>query len=408
MKKLISLCMLLSVLCGLHAQESFRLWQGGESTKVSLSSAGAMTFGNNGSTLTIAGTTYQTAAIDSIVAVHQVKVVYSGSSAQVTIPAALAADVTAQVSGAHVVLTNNNVSNEMEFVLSGSSTDGSFTYNGQYKTTLVLNGLTLTSGQGAALDIQCGKRIGIVLQDGTTNTLSDYAQGTQKACLNCKGHIEFEGAGTLNVTGNLSHAIKSKEYLQLKKSTGTINILSAVGDAIHTGQYYQQNGGTVNITSTTLGDGIQAEYLMLDDDVTPDPDEEFNGQIFIKGGNLNIEVSQEDCKAIKADDLITISGGTFQITASGNGSRGIQTDGSVIIGEEDNTTSITIAAKGGLCTNVDHEDDPHRCMGMKIDGNLTVNAGVITVTNTGTKSRGIKCTTYTKNGGTVTANLKIG
>ena len=47
-------------------------------------------------------------------------------------------------------------------------------------------------------------------------------------------------------------------------------------------------------------------------------------------------------------------------------------------------------------------------MGMKIDGNLTVNAGVITVTNTGTKSRGIKCTTYTKNGGTVTANLKIG
>jgi len=408
MKKLISLCMLFSVLCGLHAQESFRLWQGGESTKVTLSSAGVMTFGANGSTLTIAGTTYQTAAIDSIVAVHQVKVVYSGSSAQVTIPAALATDVTAQVSGAHVVLTNNNVSNEMEFVLSGSSTDGSFTYNGQYKTTLVLNGLTLTSGQGAALDIQCGKRIGIVLQDGTTNTLSDYAQGTQKACLNCKGHIEFEGAGTLNVTGNLSHAIKSKEYLQLKKSTGTINILSAVGDAIHTGQYYQQNGGTVNITSTTLGDGIQAEYLMLDDDVTPDPDEEFNGQIFIKGGNLNIEVSHEDCKAIKADDLITISGGTFQITASGNGSRGIQTDGSVIIGEEDNTTSITIAAKGGLCTNEDHEDDPHRCMGMKIDGNLTVNAGVITVTNTGTKSRGIKCTTYTKNGGTVTANLKIG
>jgi hypothetical protein len=408
MKKLISLCMLFSVLCGLHAQESFRLWQGGESTKVTLSSAGAMTFGNNGYTLTIAGTTYQTAAIDSIVAVHQVKVVYSGSSAQVTIPAALAADVTAQVTGAHVVLTNNNVSNEMEFVLSGSSTDGSFTYNGQYKTTLVLNGLTLTSGQGAAIDIQCGKRIGIVLQDGTTNTLSDYAQGTQKACLNCKGHIEFEGAGTLNVTGNLSHAIKSKEYLQLKKSTGTINILSAVGDAIHTGQYYQQNGGTVNITSTTLGDGIQTEYLMLDDDITPDPDEEFNGQIFIKGGNLNIEVSHEDCKAIKADDLITISGGTFQITASGNGSRGIQTDGSVIIGEEDNNTSITIVAKGGLCTNEDHEDDPHRCMGMKIDGGLTVNAGVITVTNTGTKSRGIKCTTYTKNGGTVTANLKIG
>ena len=394
---------------GLMAQERMRIWQGGESTKVTLASAQSITYGSNGSTVTIAGTTYQTSAIDSITIVPQIVVTYSAASATVSIPASVKSDVTATVDGAYVTLTNANVANEVEVILSGSSTDGGFTYEGSYKATLRLDGLALTSQRGAALDIQCGKRVALVLEDGTTSTLADYAQGAQKACLYCKGHLEVEGGGTLNVSGNLTHAIKTKEYLQLKKSTGTINVLQAQGDAIHAGQYYQQNGGTVNITSTTQADGIQAEYLMLDDDVTPDPDEELNGQVIIKGGTLNIEMTHEDCKAIKADDLVTISGGTFQITASGNGSRGIQTDGSMVIGQEDSNTSITIAAKGGLCTNEDHEDDPHRCMGMKIDGDLTINAGTVTVTNTGSKSRGIKVAgTYTKNGGTVSSNFKLG
>jgi len=46
---------------------------------------------------------------------------------------------------------------------------------------------------------------------------------------------------------------------------------------------------------------------------------------------------------------------------------------------------------------------------MKIDGDLTINGGTVTVTNTGSKSRGIKVAgTYTKNGGTVSANFKLG
>ena len=336
-----------------------------------------------------------------------VKVTFDGSTATVDIPSNLKSEVTATVDGAYVEINNNNTSEELEFTLSGESDNGGFTYNGQYKTTFNLNGLTLASQRGGAIDIQCGKRIAMILEEGTTNTLSDYAQGTQKACLNCKGHLEMKGSGTLNVTGNLNHAIKTKEYLELKKSVGSINILDAAGDAIHAGQYYLQSGGTVSITSTTKGDGIQVESLTLDDDITSDPDEENNGQIIIKDGVINIEMANEDCKAIKCDSLITISGGTFTITASGKGSRGIQTDKDMVIGEENATTTINIAATGGLCTNEDHEDDPHRCMGIKVDGNLTVNAGTITVTNTGTKSRGIKVGgIYTKNGGTVNANVK--
>ena len=357
-------------------------------------------------TITTDTTTIDTTTIDTVANARLVSITYNGTSATVDIPTDLAGEITAEVNGAHVVITNTNETDETEFQLTGSSTDGSFTYNGTYKSTLSLNGLSLQSQQGAALNILCGKRIAVILEDSTTNTLSDYAAGDQKACFYCKGHVEFEGGGTLNVTGNLTHAIKTKEYMQLKKSTGVINILGAAGDAIHVGQYYLQSGGTVNITSTTQADGIQVEVTTLDDDITPDPDDENNGQVIINGGNINIEVAHEDCEGIKCDSLITIQGGTFNITASGNGSRGIQTDGNMVVGEESGKTSITIAAKGGLCTAAADADDPHRCMGIKVDGNLTVNAGTITVTNTGTKSRGIRVGTYTKNGGTVNATIK--
>ena len=335
-------------------------------------------------------TSTDTTQTDTTPATRVVEIVYNGTSANVNIPAALANEVTAEQNGAYVTITNTNDSVETTFVLSGTSSDGSFTYNGTYKTTLQLNGLNLTSNQGAALDIQCGKRISLVLTEGTTNTLVDYAQGTQKASLYCKGHLEVEGNGILNVTGNLTHAIKSKEYMQLKKSTGTINIVSAAGDAIHVGQYYLQSGGTVNITSTTQADGIQVEMLMLDDDKTPDPDKENNGQIFIKGGTLNVEITHEDCEALKSDGDISITGGTFNIAASGNGSRGIQTDSNMVINEDDNSTNIIITATGGVCTNEADADDPHRCMGIKVDGDLTIDAGTVNVKATGKKSRSIR------------------
>ncbi|MBQ8969622.1 MAG: carbohydrate-binding domain-containing protein [Bacteroidaceae bacterium] len=410
MKRITILLSCILVSLGMAAQSQMRLWHGGESTRINLSDAQNMVFGSGGTTVSIAGTTYQTSAIDSLTMIHQVTVTFNGNSVTTSIPAAVAKDITAEADGAYLTITNNNVSNEVEFVLSGESSNGGFTYNGSYKATICLNGLTLTSQRGGAIDIQCGKRIALVLNDGTTNTLADYASGTQKACLYSKGHVEVEGTGTLNVTGNLTHAIKTKEYLQLKKSTGAINIVKAAGDAIHVGQYYLQNGGSISITSTTQADGIQAEYLTLEDDITPDPNEENNGQVIIKGGTINIEMTHEDCKAIKADDLVTITGGTFDIKASGNGSRGIQTDGSMVIGESggtDASPTITISASGGLCTNEADVDDPHRCMGIKVDGDLTVYAGTTTVTNTGSKSRGIKVAgTYTKTGGVVNATIK--
>lgn len=327
-----------------------------------------------------------------------VKVVFSGDKAKVSIPSHVSGVTCFSSNSTDVVISSSNTTDEITYYLSGSCEDGSLTINGEYKLAINLNGLNLTSKKGAAIDIQCGKRTSIVLAEGTTNSLADATGGEQKACLYSKGHIEFEGAGTLNVTGNANHAIAAKEYTQLKKSTGTINIVKSANDAIHTGQYFQMNGGTLNIDKNTTNDGIQAE-------ATKDALDEHNGEVIFKGGTINITLdSAEDAKGIKAEKDITISGGSFNINANSKGSRGIQTDGSIVIGEEDATTNITIYATGSKCTVAEDADDPHKCMGIKVDGDCTINAGTITVFNTGKKAKGIKVGgKYNHNGGTVNA-----
>ena len=427
MRKFHLLILLLLVCATSQAQTRIRVWHNGEDDRMKIVNVGDMVFGDG--TITLKDSVYNITDIDSIIVVPEITITYNNTFASVKVPASIAKDITVEQNGAHVTITNTNVSNEVELVLSGSSPNGSLTYNGSYKCTIQLDGLNLTSHIGSPLNIQCGKRVALELIEGTTNKLVDATDGEQKACLYCKGHLEISNAGTLSITANAKHGIATKEYLQLKRSTGNINIVKAAGDAIHAGQYFLMNGGTVTIDKNTLGDGIQVETSTLDDDTTPDPEKESNGQVIINGGTIAIDINSEDCKGIKCDSLVTINGGIITINANGNGSRGIQTDGSMIISgprldetkdwtyEQENdegeketiansSTIITIAANGGLCTQEADKGDPHRCMGIKLEADLTVTGGVTTVTNTGTKSRGIKYPgTYTKTGGTIKANF---
>lgn len=409
MKKLYIALLALCATLGLQAQTYMRLWQGGNDTRYTISEMGDLTF--QGSMLTIQGTTYNVSEIDSLIVVPEVNVVFNGASATVSVPKAIEPDVTVTTDGAHVSITNTNTSNEIEVNISGQSGNGSLVYNGSYKCTLRLNGVTLTNPSGAALNIQCGKRVALVLTPGTENTFVDGAGGTQKAALYCRGHLEVEGSGNLNVTGNTAHALSSKEYLQLKRSTGTITIGGAVKDAIHCGQYFHMNGGNIIIDEKTLGDGIQAELKLLDDEITPDPDEDNTGQLIVKGGTIQAVITGTDSKGLKADKEILISGGTMNIAAKGPGSRGIQSDADITISAADGTTNITISAEGPVCDDPADAADPHRCIGIKTDAALTVHGGTITLTATGKKARAIRALTYEVVGGTVnvdTTKIKTG
>lgn len=326
-----------------------------------------------------------------------IKITYDGNHANINVPSTIT-DVDATVNGANVEITSSTTTAEYLYEVSGQSDEGSLTITGNYKLSLRLNGVALTNTKGAAIDIECGKRIAVELAEGSVNTLEDGIMGTQKAALYFTGHPEFEGGGTLNVTGNTKHAISAKEYLQLKKSTGTINILSAKSDGIHCGKgkvnnehnYFEMKGGVVNIANVD-GDGIDSDDY---------------GTVQIKGGAVNITVDGNDACGVKADSLLTISGGLVNITVNGQGSTALKSNyatdinsGEVFImlhGDGDKgvkcKTGATTVLNGGnfnmsggnleifsLGMSLIEAEDTTKCMGISIDKDFNQTGGDIHV-----------------------------
>ena len=111
---------------------------------------------------------------------NYVDIVYDGDNATISVPSTVTG-LTYNIKGANVSIVSTTLVNEYTYRLSGSSPDGSLTINGNYKLTLQLSGLDLTNAHGGpAIDIECGKRIAVVLEEGTVNTLCDSPNGDQK------------------------------------------------------------------------------------------------------------------------------------------------------------------------------------------------------------------------------------
>ena len=427
-----------------------------ENSPATFSGGNTLTIGNDMFTISDITSVKVVRSQESGVEANTVNIVYNGSTATVTKADNISNYVTAEVSGAHVTITQTNTeaidNDEITYVLSGSTTDGSLTLDGSYKCTISLAGLTMTNPNGAAIDITNKKRIQLSAMNGTENTLTDGSNGSQKACIYSKGQLQLQGKGTLNVAGNTKHAIKSGDYISVKNLT--LNITKAVGDGISCEEYFQMKSGTVTISGTG-DDGIQCD---LGGDTstgeTTDHDDEDSGNVYIEGGTQNINVTAAAAKGIKADgdmkisdgDItmkttgggawdsddnktkassclsadgnMTISGGTQNLTSTGAGGKGISVDGAfTAIG---GTTTINtsgnavVASSGGTISTVssssqlDRYDSDYKSSpkGIKVDGAITVSDNaIISVTTTGAGGEGIESKTNINiTGGQVTVN----
>lgn len=407
MKRLLSIILFFALVsCVAMAQRALMIRHAdGVTDAVSTAAIDSLEFSDDGSVLKIVGKDGKLVEIGaSGISLSygempaEFTVEYNGTTASVVNPFLLEG-VTATVAGADVTVNNNNVSTEYSFTLSGETTDGSFIYNGEYKATFVLNGLSITSTKGAAIDIECGKRIALELKKGTVNTLVDCSGGKQKAALYCKGHLEIDKSGTLNVTGNTKHAISAKEYIQLKKSEGSINILGAVSDGIHCGQYFLSNGYTVSIKNIG-GDGIQAE-LSGDDPYEEDyPD----GSVTIQGGTYDIEVTATEASAIKADTDITINSSkmptSISILATGDDGRGIDANGNVTINDDGTEVKITNSGAASKSVKVGNSENI---------GTFTLNGGTMVLDGTDASyCAAVKTGYYVGNGGVMNVTAITG
>ena len=401
---------------------------------------------------------------ETAVSDDEVSVSFNGTEALVFIAGNIAQYVDVSVSGAHVTITQSDaVTNdliddgtlkEISYNLSGASTDGSLTLAGSAKCTVTLNGLELTNPNGAPVNITNGKRVDMSVKKGTVNTLTDGTASSDKGCLYCKGHLELKGKGVLNIYayGSKAHGIKCGDYMEMKNCT--VNILAATKDGVSCNEYFLLESGELNISGVG-DDGIQCD--IDNDEGTPIPatdaaegghEDEDTGNIYLQGGTVTATVTADAAKGINAngdiivtdgtytvnttgggvwdsdkkktksssclgaDGNITISGGTLTLTSTGAGGKGINADGALTVGGGTTTiktsgNAVVASSNGTLSvvtssSQLDHYDSDYKSSpkGIKVDGAIIVNDGVISVTCSGAGGEGIESkTSITFNGG---------
>ena len=182
---------------------------------------------------------------------------YDGSDAEIVNPFAFEG-VTITKTGADVVVTSTSLS-EITYQLTGTTTTGSFKVYSDTKFNLNLNSVNITNDNGAAINIQTGKKCTVNLTG--ISTLVDAASYStvsgedQKGCFFSEGQIIFTGTGTLNVTGNYKHGICSDDYIDIQG--GNVNIVKAANDGIRVNDYFLMTNGS--LTTVATGDGIDGD-----------------------------------------------------------------------------------------------------------------------------------------------------
>ena len=281
------------------------------------------------------------------------------------------------INGNDVIATNNG-SNVIKYVLTGETKDGFFKLYSSKKQAIVLNGVSITNPDGAAINNQSKKRTFIVLNDGSKNYLTDgtnYNDATEsedmKGCFFSEGQLIFSGKGYLEVDANCKAGIRSDDYVRTMPGAN-IYVDASSGNGIRGNDAVIVTGGVLNVNvSGTADKGISTD-----------------GEVRIDGGRTTImtsggyEYDSDDkdyaaCSGVKADSIININGGELNIKSTGTGGKGLNCDDKINI----NDGVVRIITTGKRQKDSKGSVSPK---GIKADGNITVNGGQTQVRLEGT------------------------
>ena len=239
------------------------------------------------------------------------------------------------------------ITNAGTYTLSGEL-NGSVIIEASGKETveLILDNVTINSGDFAAIYVVEAGEVVITLAEGSTNTLSDSGSdytlidsNTVDALIFSKADLRFEGTGTLVLNANYKHAVVSKDDLIINGGNYVVN---AQNHAFEGKDCVVINGGSFDLTTGT--DAIASD----------NEEDDAKGYVAIYGGDFKIN-SQSD--GIYAFNYLNIEGGSFELTTVG---KAVKSDGSITI-------------SGGEI-NINATDD-----GIHSNSNVTIDDGTITV-----------------------------
>jgi len=285
--------------------------------------------------------------------------------------------VTTAISGGDVTVTSTVKG--LQIIASGNGT-GSLKVYSEKKYQLVLQSLTLESASGPAINNQGKKTLQLQLEGNST--LSDRS-----------------GYSTSNADGEDQKAALFSEGQIVVSGAGSLTVKGLNNHAFASDDYIEVTEG--NLTLSTTANAAKAMKA--------------NDYILISGGSINITQSGNRvlegtdasyCTGLKADSVIQITGGSVAISSSANGGRGIAADQGILIAGGQVSVKMTgngVASNsgggggrpggggwggGGSSTTDNTSTYTNPCI--KTDGYVHITGGDITLNTTGTRGFGVR------------------
>ena len=294
------------------------------------------------------------------------------------------------VDGANVNIESLYKEHKLTLRLTGKSDNGQLTLKTAGKAKVELDGLTLTSQEGAPLDLKNKKKVEVVATKGTNNTLTITAcndtANHKAATIWAKDKLLLSGKGTLNIiaTGDGCRGIKTKKDITIEELT--LNVTTS-GDNLGEkpfgfGGGMPDFGGGMpdsgNFPRPDFGGGFPGGGFPNfggmrpeeNDSTSEDDSEGFGGgfggkhkyiastkgiaskgKITINSGNITVKTSTAGAEGIEGKEGIVFNGGNVDVQTTDdaiNANATIEFNGANVIAKSLGNDAVDSNPKGGF------------------------------------------------------------
>jgi hypothetical protein len=278
--------------------------------------------------------------------------------------------VTVTKKGANVTVASSS-SEDIKFYISGATSGGSLKIQ---NNATVPNTVRLTLNSAVITSASELPPIQITKNEGVTI-------------------VELKGSSILsdNSTNEENASLISKSGSLEFEGYGKLVVSGAAKHAIASSKKnITVRGGNIEITSSA-SDGFHAETGFaqsggsLNITASGDGIDAGSGTAEITGGNIRIVSSVDDTKGIKADAGITVAGGVIVMDVSGAQSKGISSKADIAI----SGGNISVVTSGAtVLEEVESGYDPSYCTAIKSDAGISVTGGTVQIESRATSDGG--------------------